>query len=73
MSTLGHVSNVYYHSKLHEYAKRLTDKFPGNLKVRIWKQLKLKTLIHQTVINNIEYSWKTKNGINTNSKFVGTK
>lgn len=33
MSTLGHVSNIYYHSKLHEYAEKLTSKFPGDLKV----------------------------------------
>ncbi|KRT78173.1 hypothetical protein AMK59_6463, partial [Oryctes borbonicus] len=33
MDTLGHVSNIYYHPKIHEYAKRLTDKMPGNLKV----------------------------------------
>ncbi|XP_018336055.1 alanine--glyoxylate aminotransferase 2, mitochondrial [Agrilus planipennis] len=33
ISTLGHVSNIYLHTKLHEYAERLTDKFPGDLKV----------------------------------------
>lgn len=33
ISTLGHVSNVYFHSKIHEYAEKLTDKFPGDLKV----------------------------------------
>ncbi|KAF2904697.1 hypothetical protein ILUMI_01479 [Ignelater luminosus] len=33
ISTLGHVSNVYYHPKIHEYAERLTQKLPGNLKV----------------------------------------
>lgn len=33
METLGHVSNIYYNSKFHEYAERLTEKFPGNLKV----------------------------------------
>lgn len=33
MSTLGHVSNIYYHPKIHEYAKRLTEKMPGELKV----------------------------------------
>ncbi|KAK9752994.1 Aminotransferase class-III [Popillia japonica] len=33
MDTLGHVSNIYYHPKLHEYAERLTDKMPGELKV----------------------------------------
>lgn len=33
MSTLGHVSNVYYHPKIHEYAEKLTDKLPGDLKV----------------------------------------
>ncbi|KAJ3661458.1 hypothetical protein Zmor_005853 [Zophobas morio] len=30
---LGHVSNVYFHPKIHEYAYRLTEKFPGDLKV----------------------------------------
>ncbi|CAH1993187.1 unnamed protein product [Acanthoscelides obtectus] len=30
--TLGHVSNVYFHEKIHEYAKRLADTMPGNLK-----------------------------------------
>jgi alanine-glyoxylate transaminase/(R)-3-amino-2-methylpropionate-pyruvate transaminase len=30
---LGHVSNVYFHPKIHEYAERLTNKFPGGLKV----------------------------------------
>ncbi|XP_969816.2 alanine--glyoxylate aminotransferase 2, mitochondrial [Tribolium castaneum] len=30
---LTHVSNVYFHPKIHEYAVRLTEKFPGNLKV----------------------------------------
>ncbi|KAJ8944322.1 hypothetical protein NQ318_016129, partial [Aromia moschata] len=32
MQTLCHVSNVYYHSKIHEYSKRLAEKLPGNLK-----------------------------------------
>ncbi|KAJ8911427.1 hypothetical protein NQ315_005960 [Exocentrus adspersus] len=32
MQTLGHVSNVYYHSKIHEYSKRLADTLPANLK-----------------------------------------
>lgn len=35
MDTLGHVSNIYYHTKLHEYAERLTEKFSGDLKVRV--------------------------------------
>ncbi|RZC38327.1 alanine--glyoxylate aminotransferase 2, mitochondrial, partial [Asbolus verrucosus] len=30
---LGHVSNVYFHPKIHEYALRLTNTFPGDLKV----------------------------------------
>lgn len=34
METLVHVSNIYYHTKLHEYAERLTEKFPGDLKVK---------------------------------------
>ncbi|VEN48587.1 unnamed protein product [Callosobruchus maculatus] len=29
---LGHVSNVYFNEKIHEYAKRLADTMPGNLK-----------------------------------------
>lgn len=33
METLGHVSNIYYHHKLQEYAEKLTNEFPGNLKV----------------------------------------
>ncbi|KAF5276705.1 hypothetical protein FQR65_LT16232 [Abscondita terminalis] len=33
ISTLGHVSNVYVHAKIHEYAEKLTDKLPGDLKV----------------------------------------
>lgn len=33
MATLGHVSNVYFHPKIHEYAERLIEKLPGNLKV----------------------------------------
>lgn len=33
MKTLGHVSYIYYYSKLQEYAERLTDKLPGELKV----------------------------------------
>ncbi|XP_022910173.2 alanine--glyoxylate aminotransferase 2, mitochondrial [Onthophagus taurus] len=33
LETLTHVSNIYYHPKLHEYASRLADKMPGNLKV----------------------------------------
>ncbi|KAJ8975709.1 hypothetical protein NQ317_018983 [Molorchus minor] len=32
MQTLGHVSNVYFHSKIHEYSKRLAETLPGNLK-----------------------------------------
>lgn len=34
MKLLGHVSNVYLHPKIHEYAEKLTDRFPGNLKVQ---------------------------------------
>ncbi|KAF5286186.1 hypothetical protein FQA39_LY16356 [Lamprigera yunnana] len=33
METLGHVSNVYIHPKIQEYAEKLTDKLPGDLKV----------------------------------------
>lgn len=33
LSTLGHVSNVYLHTKIHEYAEKLTAKLPGELKV----------------------------------------
>lgn len=33
LQTLGHISNVYFHSKIHEYAERLAEKMPGNLKV----------------------------------------
>ncbi|XP_018563537.1 alanine--glyoxylate aminotransferase 2, mitochondrial [Anoplophora glabripennis] len=32
MKTLGHVSNIYYHPKIHEYSKRLAETLPGNLK-----------------------------------------
>lgn len=33
MNILGHCSNVYLHPELHEYAEKLTNKMPGNLKV----------------------------------------
>ena len=32
---LWHTTNIYMHSPIHEYAKKLTDKLPGDLKVRI--------------------------------------
>ncbi|XP_050514865.1 alanine--glyoxylate aminotransferase 2, mitochondrial [Diabrotica virgifera virgifera] len=31
MDTLGHSTNIYYQTKIHEYAKKLADKLPGNL------------------------------------------
>ncbi|CAH0546461.1 unnamed protein product [Brassicogethes aeneus] len=33
VQTLGHVSNIYFNPKIHEYAERLADKLPGKLKV----------------------------------------
>lgn len=33
LNTLGHISNVYLHPKVHEYAQRLTATLPGDLKV----------------------------------------
>lgn len=33
METLGHISNVYIHPKIHEYAEKLASKMPGDLKV----------------------------------------
>lgn len=33
MSALGHVSNIYLHSKLYEYTEKILEKMPGNLKV----------------------------------------
>lgn len=36
MQTLGHISTVYYYSKVHEYAERLAEKMPGNLKVQFF-------------------------------------
>uniref|UniRef100_A0A6P7G2Q2 Alanine--glyoxylate aminotransferase 2, mitochondrial n=1 Tax=Diabrotica virgifera virgifera TaxID=50390 RepID=A0A6P7G2Q2_DIAVI len=35
MDTLGHSTNIYYQTKIHEYAKKLADKLPGNLEVSI--------------------------------------
>lgn len=35
MNTLWHTTNIYMHSKITEYAKRLTDKMPGDLKVSL--------------------------------------
>ncbi|EDW18804.2 alanine--glyoxylate aminotransferase 2, mitochondrial isoform X2 [Drosophila mojavensis] len=32
MSRLWHTTNIYMHPKIHEYAERLTAKFPGKLK-----------------------------------------
>lgn len=32
MNTLWHTTNIYMHPKIHEYAERLTAKFPGDLK-----------------------------------------
>lgn len=32
MNTLWHTTNIYMHPKIHEYAQRLTAKFPGDLK-----------------------------------------
>ncbi|XP_054733040.1 alanine--glyoxylate aminotransferase 2, mitochondrial isoform X2 [Anastrepha obliqua] len=32
INTLWHTTNIYMHPKLHEYAERLTAKFPGDLK-----------------------------------------
>ncbi|XP_037937094.1 alanine--glyoxylate aminotransferase 2, mitochondrial [Teleopsis dalmanni] len=32
INTLWHTTNIYMHPKIHEYAKRLTDKLPGDLK-----------------------------------------
>ncbi|CAH1105330.1 unnamed protein product [Psylliodes chrysocephalus] len=31
MDTLGHSTNIYYHTKLHEYAKKLAEKLPDKL------------------------------------------
>ncbi|KAG5879926.1 hypothetical protein JTB14_009300 [Gonioctena quinquepunctata] len=31
METLGHATNIYYHTKLHEYAKKLADALPADL------------------------------------------
>ncbi|XP_072397761.1 alanine--glyoxylate aminotransferase 2, mitochondrial-like [Diabrotica undecimpunctata] len=31
IETLGHSTNIYYQTKIHEYAKKLGDKLPGNL------------------------------------------
>lgn len=33
MDTLGHSTNIYYHTKLHEYAKKLAEKLPDKLEV----------------------------------------
>ncbi|XP_026464938.1 alanine--glyoxylate aminotransferase 2, mitochondrial-like [Ctenocephalides felis] len=33
MDSLWHTTNIYMHPKIHEYAQRLTDKMPGDLKV----------------------------------------
>ncbi|XP_006814934.1 alanine--glyoxylate aminotransferase 2, mitochondrial-like [Saccoglossus kowalevskii] len=33
MRTLWHTSNIYLHPGIHEYATKLTDKLPGDLKV----------------------------------------
>ncbi|GFX10593.1 alanine--glyoxylate aminotransferase 2 homolog 1, mitochondrial [Trichonephila clavipes] len=33
MHKLWHVTNLYMHPELHEYAKKLTDRLPGDLKV----------------------------------------
>ncbi len=32
---LWHTTNIYFHSPIHEYAQRLTEKLPENLKVRL--------------------------------------
>ncbi|XP_055855482.1 alanine--glyoxylate aminotransferase 2, mitochondrial isoform X1 [Episyrphus balteatus] len=32
VKTLWHTTNIYMHPKIHEYAQRLTDKLPGDLK-----------------------------------------
>ena len=32
---LWHTTNIYMHPKIHEYAEKLTDKLPGDLKVNI--------------------------------------
>ncbi|XP_023013671.2 alanine--glyoxylate aminotransferase 2, mitochondrial [Leptinotarsa decemlineata] len=32
MEILGHSTNIYYHTKVHEYAKKLADSLPGDLK-----------------------------------------
>ena len=34
---LWHTTNIYMHPKIHEYAEKLTDKLPGDLKVNIQK------------------------------------
>lgn len=33
MDTLGHCSNVYFHPKIQEYARKLAEKLPNKLKV----------------------------------------
>lgn len=33
IKTLWHTTNIYMHPKIHEYAERLTDRLPGDLKV----------------------------------------
>jgi len=32
---LWHTTNIYMHPMIHDYAKKLVDKMPGNLKVYI--------------------------------------
>ncbi|KAK5642309.1 hypothetical protein RI129_008476 [Pyrocoelia pectoralis] len=59
MSTLGHISNVYLHPKIHEYAEKLTDKFPGDLKVVYFvnsgsEANDLAVLMARTYTNNFE-------------------
>lgn len=37
MQKLCHTTNIYLFPKIHEYAERLTDTLPGDLKVNFWR------------------------------------
>ena len=42
MSKLWHTTNIYMHPKIHEYAERITETLPGDLKVNKNKNSELK-------------------------------
>ncbi|KAK3915939.1 Alanine--glyoxylate aminotransferase 2, mitochondrial [Frankliniella fusca] len=56
MNTLWHTTNIYMHPKIHEYAERLADKMPGDLKVK-------QTVIRQTSAITYTYPRLAEKGV----------